>query len=402
MSLSTAPPPMPSGGNQAGVPTADRIAAARDAVEVYRRGSVALCDVLAPSCCLIFDRDEYGQLGLAHRLNTPDRPEPTTTPLAVAEQIQGWWLATIQKSGPPRGARPVVLPGHPRSIVIPLVTDEALHGLVVMQDSARPLDGQAERDTIAIATTMSLTLHTIALRGQLAKAVLPEQVEEAITQERRRIAREIHDGVAQSLAYLNLKTELLDRLVERDPAAAREQAGIVRQLLQTAMTDLRRCIGDLRRPASGQGAAITAQLRSLASALTGPSNLELALQQVSGARLAPEVERTVIGIVRESLHNIRKHAAANSVRVEVTREDDALRLLVADDGTGFKVEEKEEDSGQHFGLAQMRELAQELGGHLFIESQPGIGTRVEALIPIKSGQDGKGAEKGGRPGGRPA
>jgi NarL family two-component system sensor histidine kinase LiaS len=241
---------------------------------------------------------------------------------------------------------------------------------------------------------MSLTLHTIVLRGQLAKAVLPEQVEEAITQERRRIAREIHDGVAQSLAYLNLKTELLDRLVERDPAAAREQAGIVRQLLQTAMTDLRRCIGDLRRPASGQGAAITAQLRSLASSLNATPNLELALQQVSGTRLAPEVERTVIGIVREALHNIRKHAEANSVRVEVAREDDALRLLVTDDGQGFRVEEQEQDSGQHFGLAQMRELAQELGGHLFIESQPGVGTRVEALIPIKTGHhDDEAAKK---------
>jgi NarL family two-component system sensor histidine kinase LiaS len=168
------------------------------------------------------------------------------------------------------------------------------------------------------------------------------------------------------------------------------------------MTDLRRCIGDLRRPASGQGAAITAQLRSLASTLNPTPNLELALQQVSGTRLAPEVERTVIGIVREALHNIRKHAEANSVHVEVMREDDALRILVADDGQGFRVEEQEQDSGQHFGLAQMRELAQELGGHLFIESQPGSGTRVEALIPIKSGQRGDQAAKKDHPGSGPA
>ena len=166
----------------------------------------------------------------------------------------------MQASGPPRGALPVELPGKPRTFVIPLVADETLHGIVVLQECARPLDPVAERELIALGTTMSLTLHTLSLRSQLAKAVLPEQVEEAITQERRRIAREIHDGVAQSLAYLNLKTELLDRLVERNPAAAREQAAVVRQLLQTAMTELRRCIGDLRRPASGHGPAITAQL----------------------------------------------------------------------------------------------------------------------------------------------
>ncbi len=303
--IPTVPPPAPPAGRFGDVPTADRIAAAREVADATRRGVAALSAVLRPACCLFFDRDEYGQLGLAYRLDAPDRGQPTIAPLAIAEQIQGWWLATVQASGPPRAARPVELPGEPRSFVIPLVAGETLHGIVVLQGCLRPLDPEAERELIALATTLSLTLHTLALRGQLAKAVLPEQVEEAITQERRRIAREIHDGVAQNLAYLNLKTELLDRLVERNPAAAREQAGVVRQLLQTAMTDLRRCIGDLRRPASGHGPAITAQLRTLASSLQEMPKLELALQQVSGARLAPEVESTVIGIVREALQNIR-------------------------------------------------------------------------------------------------
>ncbi len=402
MPLSTALPSTSSGpasgpangrasGRFANVPTADRIAAARDVTEVYRRGCAALGELLAPSCCLVFDRDEYGQLGLAHRLDAPGREGDAVAPLAVAEQLQGWWLATVQRSGPPRGSRPYDLPGGPSGVVIPLVADDALHGMVVVQECAHPLDAETEREVIALVTTMSLTLHTLLLRAQMAKAVLPEQVEEAITQERRRIAREIHDGVAQNLAYLNLKTELLDRLVERDPAAAREQAAVVKQLLQTAMTDLRRCIGDLRRPASGQGAAITAQLRTLASSLGDMPSLELAMQQISGTKLAPEVERTILGIVREALHNIRKHAEAKSVRVELAREDDVLRVLVSDDGQGFQVAEKEHDTGQHFGLVQMRELAQELGGHLFIESQPGSGTRVEALIPLKAGSPGAGA-----------
>jgi len=379
-----APLPTSQAGRYGDVPSADRIAAARAVADLYRRGCSALGAVLHPACCLLFERDEYGQLNLAYRLDAPSRSQPTTAPLAIAEQIQGWWLALVQASGPPRGARPVELPGKPRSFVIPLVADETLHGIVVLQECMRPLDQEAERELIALGTTMSLTLHTLSLRSQLAKAVLPEQVEEAITQERRRIAREIHDGVAQSLAYLNLKTELLDRLVDRNPAAAREQAVVVRQLLQTAMTELRRCIGDLRRPASGHGPAITAQLRTLASSLNEMPKLELALQQVSGTRLAPEVERTVIGIVREALQNIRKHAAANTVHVEVTKEGNALRVLVSDDGQGFVVAEKANDPGEHFGLVQMRELAQELGGDISIKSQPGEGTRVEALIPVKA------------------
>ncbi len=108
---------------------------------------------------------------------------------------------------------------------------------------------------------MSLALHALALRDRLSTTIPPEQVEEALTRERRRIAREIHDGPAQNLAYLLLKTELLDRLVERDPAAAREQAAALRQLLQQTADELRRCIGELRRPSADQGPALTGSLR---------------------------------------------------------------------------------------------------------------------------------------------
>ena len=371
------------------VPTADHIATARDVGEIYRRGCAALAACLGAASCFIFDRDEYGQFDLAYRLDDPARPAPKTDPLTTAEQIQGWWLTLVQASGPPRVARPLPYPDRPGAFVIPLVADSTLHGTVFLRDCARAKDALAAREALSLATTMALMLHLAVQREQLQKAVLPEQVEEAITQERRRIAREIHDGVAQSLAYLNLKTELLDRLVTRDPDAARAQAAMIREMLQSAMAELRRCIGDLRRPASGQGAAITAQLRTLASSLSEMPNLQLALQEVSGARLAPDVERTVLGIVREALQNIRKHADAKTVQVEVTREGEALRVLVADDGHGFQPEQQQADPGQHFGLLQMRELAQELGGDLAIASQPGIGTRIEALIPVNAAPTGK-------------
>jgi signal transduction histidine kinase len=385
--------PRPRADNpRAGVTAVDRIALAPDISEVYKHSAIALAELLAPACCLIFDRDDYGQLRLAYRWNAPDRAEPDTGPLVIVDQVQSWWMVTLQAGGPPKRIRLTALPGQPRTLVAPLLTAETLHGMLVLQGVDRTLEGPSEREAIALITTMSLTLHTFALRERLATAVLPEQVEEAITQERRRIAREIHDGVAQSLAYLNLKAELFDRLVERDPAGAREQAGVVRQMLQSAMTDLRRCIGDLRRPSSGQGPAMTAQLRSLATSIGEMPNLELALQEVSGTRLAPEVERTVIGIVREALHNIRKHAEANSVQVEVQRDGEALRVLVTDDGKGFQLNQPAADQDPHFGMTQMRELAQDLGGKLSITSRPGSGTRVEALIPLTAGSRGQAAD----------
>lgn len=389
MILTTAPYIRQVATSAPAVPTADQIATAGDIAEVYRLGSAALAACLGTASCFVFERDEYGQFAPAYRLDHPQRLAPATDLLVIAEQLQGWWLAMVQASGPPRVARPLVFPDRPDTFVIPLVADTTLHGVVLVSDCARALAREPAPEAVSLATIMALTLHALALRGQLREAVLPEQVEEAITQERRRIAREIHDGVAQSLAYLNLKTELLDRLVLRDPAAAREQAAEIRKMLQSAMAELRRCIGELRRPASGQGVAITAQLRTLASSLSEMPNLELALQQVSGTRLAPDVERTVLGIVREALQNIRKHAAASSVQVAVTREGESLRVLVADDGLGFQSEQQQADPDQHFGLLQMRELAQELGGQLAVASQPGSGTRVEALIPVNSPQQKK-------------
>lgn len=378
--------PLGAGATVMSAPTVDRIAAARDEDEVFQRGVASLTETLAPAHCLVFDRDDYGQLRLAYHWNAPEAREPATAPLEVADQVQSWWMARLQSGEVSQPIRPAPLAGQANTLVLPLLANDLLHGMVVLQDCHRSLDTASEREIIAIVTAMSLTLNTLLLRRRLEIAILPEQVEEAITQERRRIAREIHDGVAQSLAYLLLKTELLDRLVERDPVAAREQAGVLRQMLQQSVTDLRRCIGDLRRPASGQGPAMTAQLRSLAHTLGEMPNLELALQQVSGTRLAPEVEKTVIGIVREALHNIRKHAHASSVRVEVQRDEEQVHVQVIDDGKGFQPGEPLSGPDQHFGMEQMRELAQELGGSLSVDSHPGAGTRVEASIPLRPGK----------------
>ena len=114
---------------------------------------------------------------------------------------------------------------------------------------------------------------------------------------------------------------------------------------------------------------------------TSQPEVALALDELSGVRLAPEVERAVVGIVREALQNIRKHANAASVRVEVQRQGDDLHVLVADDGVGM--EERPAPSEGHFGLEQMRELAEDMGGSLEIVSSSGRGTRVQAVIPLR-------------------
>ncbi len=136
----------------------------------------------------------------------------------------------------------------------------------------------------------------------------------------------------------------------------------------------------MRRPTPARR-GITGQLRSIARNIEiDASEFEMDIKQVSGIQLVPEVERAAIGIVREALQNVRKHASANSVRLEVTRRDGELIVNVIDDGVGIT------DPGalplDHFGMVQMRELAEDLGGEISISSDPGAGTRVEARLPL--------------------
>ena len=123
---------------------------------------------------------------------------------------------------------------------------------------------------------------------------------------------------------------------------------------------------------------MTSQLRSLASSLGEMPNLELALQQVSGARLAPEVERTVIGIVREALHNIRKHADASHVSLDVHK-GSQWRFVVRDNGSGFDAAQQHGET--HVGTKIMRERAERIGASVVIESRVGQGTTVTLTLP---------------------
>jgi signal transduction histidine kinase len=152
-----------------------------------------------------------------------------------------------------------------------------------------------------------------------------------------------------------------------------------RELLDRAITELRRTIGELRRPTPARR-GITGQLRALVGHMAPDApEFEVDFKQISGVQLVPELERAVVGIVREAIQNVRKHANAQSVRLEVRRAEDELRLYVIDDGVGML-----DGNGPHghFGMEIMRELAEDLGGTLHIDSESGRGTKIEAYLPL--------------------
>jgi two-component system nitrate/nitrite sensor histidine kinase NarX len=209
-----------------------------------------------------------------------------------------------------------------------------------------------------------------------------ERVEQmAIIEERSRLAREIHDSLAQALGYLNLKTEMLEGTIARGEldGAAREIAD-VRRVVRDACYDVRESIDGLRTRLS-DGAGLFPATAAYLHEFGQRSGLLTEYSVADGeVRLPPVVETEVLRIIQEALANVRKHAQASRVRVAIETVEGASRIVVADDGRGFDLNAL--DQAQHFGLRIMRERAESLGGTFHVESAPARGTIVTVQVPV--------------------
>jgi len=201
----------------------------------------------------------------------------------------------------------------------------------------------------------------------------------ALAAERKRISHELHDGPTQELALAGI---ILDRLIVYlgEDRVGAEDARQARDLIDRSIQGMRRTLLQLRAWAP-EGLSATGPLRDLLAELEprpDTPDLEVDFSHISGVHLSPEVERALVGIVREALHNVRKHADAESVQLEVRRAGHEVEIAVVDDGVGF---DGMSQAG-HFGLEQIRELAEGMGGRIEIGSLPGIGTSVRAWLPL--------------------
>jgi len=204
----------------------------------------------------------------------------------------------------------------------------------------------------------------------------------AIVEERNRLAREIHDSLAQALGYLNLKTEMVEGAIERgEIESARTEVADVRRVVRDACYDVRESIDGLRtRWSDGSGlipavAAYVHEFGQRAGLLT-----EYVVAD-GDVRLAPVVQAEVYRIIQEALTNVRKHARASRVRVAIKSSEGAMRIEIVDDGRGFDQDSISEQ--QHFGLRIMRERAESLGGTFQIESAAGKGAHIIVQVPLK-------------------
>jgi signal transduction histidine kinase len=226
-------------------------------------------------------------------------------------------------------------------------------------------------------------IRTLAAHAAIAieNARLYERSRELSTiEERKRLARELHDSVTQTLFSIGLTAEAAAELVEADPARAREQLGRLQDLTRTAMLEMRSLIFELR-PAELETEGLAAALRKHVDVLRRLHKQEIQVDVTADRSLPPDVEKGLLRIAQEALGNALRHGGATHVELSLDVRDSRARLRVADDGCGFDPGEAATRS-RRLGLTSMRERAEALGGSLEIDSKPGDGTTIEVEVRV--------------------
>lgn|GEM_PF-971989 len=202
-------------------------------------------------------------------------------------------------------------------------------------------------------------------------------------EERDRIAREMHDGFAQMLAYLKIRAETALARAQEPGAAAGLAVALedIRQGAVEALGDVRQAIMDLKSPVGSVPGDFTAHLAAYLHSWSRLNDIEAELLLPHGSlEFDGDVELQVLRICQEALANVRKHARAQRVWVRLAREGDgAVAVSVADDGSGFDPSQAPRPG--HFGLGILRERAAAIGGAVSIRARPGGGTEVLLSLP---------------------
>lgn len=245
-----------------------------------------------------------------------------------------------------------------------------------------PADEEVSR---SLASSAGIALEYVALNTQLAQERL--RVVKVTEETRHRLARDLHDGVAQTLANTAIGIELAQKRARLDVPAAIDELDRLRERVLEAQKGLRDILFALR-PVALTEDGLAAAARALAERMDGLNGAHVfARNATSAVRLGPEVEAGAFTVLREAANNAVKTGRAANVALEVTDDPTAVVGLVEDDGAGFDVAATFASySGRgSLGLLQMREAARLIGAQLSIDSSPGHGTRVRLKIPRPAG-----------------
>lgn len=268
----------------------------------------------------------------------------------------------------------VFVPNEPRPGVgihaVPLAHRGTPHGWLAIRGGPDTLDATI---LAAVGETLSVAIANRRLAAESGRL--------AILEERDRIARELHDGLAQLLASITLLSERARAaLADGNAQAARVAVDRIEHASGVAYADVREAIVGLR---TGPQPNFPDALRQTADAFTDATGIAVLVDaDLAPGALPPMAELHFLRVVQESLTNVRKHAGATHVWITAAYDASGiLRLSICDDGTGFDPDHVPRGGRQHFGLLIMRERVESFGGALTITSSPGAGTTITATLP---------------------
>ena len=272
-------------------------------------------------------------------------------------------------------------PNHPEMhslLAIPIVCKGPFRGNLYVSEKITALEfaPEDEETLVRFATAAAIAIDNAHLNQRLRTL--------AVAEERVRIAREIHDGMAQILAYVNTKAQAVKAYLDKDkPEQASAQLEQLASAAREVYTDAREGIMALRTRV-GPDQPLSEALQDYVERWELQSGIAGSLEIEGEIQVSATVELQLLRILQEALSNTRKHSGATQVEVRIHQERDRLIASVEDDGTGFDPSNRPREAFPRFGLAIMRERAESIGGSLDLETSPGSGTRVKIEVPFAS------------------
>ena len=264
-------------------------------------------------------------------------------------------------------------------VAVPVKSKGRTTGAIfVVRDRSNPW----QREDIELITAMGAQVGTVLENAQLfskAEAL-------AVLQERERVSREVHDGLAQTLGYLNVQMGILGRLLTSGETV-RAQAEVDQMALVTrdAYQDLRQAIVDLRMPLSSTP-GLRRTLREYAEKFSRQTGIPCHFEGHRGppAVLSPTAEVQLVRIVQEAMSNVKKHAPGSESWLSIEVRNQEALVVIKDNGPGFDLDSTVV-RGRQYGLQTMKERVESVGGSLRIDSKPGVGTVLEVIVPLEKG-----------------
>ncbi len=327
------------------------------------------------------------------RLVEEKKPFPLS-PIAETPEARAVYEGNIVVFKPDERQSVAFIKPFPGSFValLPLRIGGMVRGLIYLEtDDAWAVIGRRNQELLAsYADTVSMAwenanLYREVMAKRRAMDHLLSRVNTAHEEERARIARELHDSIAQSLLKIIYTAGFALDFLKEDPALAVEEIEEVQQRAKDCLQELRAIMANLR-PVSLDILGLKDSIVRYAEQYEEEYAITVELDLQGLDNLTPPVELAVFRILQEQLANVRKHSNADWVRVRAFLENGDLVLTVEDNGVGFDPSglSKSQESGKHLGIMAMRERAELLGGELFIDSAPGKGTRITVRIPMIS------------------